>query len=58
LEVTSVQPSAFIGLSEDATQMLISGSIILGSVLVIVLFFRSRAEIRRISDVLENQFED
>ena len=58
LEVTSVMPSTFIGLSEEATQMLVYGSIILGSILVVVLFFRSRAENRRISEVLENQFED
>ena len=58
LQVTSVMPSTFIGLSEEATQMLVYGSIILGSILVVVLFFRSRAENRRIAEVLENQFED
>ena len=44
LEVTSEMPTGFIGLSEDATQKLVYGSIVLGSILVVVLFFRARAE--------------
>ena len=58
LEVTSEMPTGFIGLSEDATQKLVYGSIVLGSILVVVLFFRARAESRRIVEELENKFDD
>ena len=51
-------PSTFIGLSEEMAQALVYGSIVLGAILVIVLFFRSRSENRRIAEALENQFED
>jgi len=58
LTVTSQMPSTFIGLSEEMAQALVYGSIVLGAILVIVLFFRSRSENRRIVEALENQFED
>jgi len=58
LTVTSEMPSTFIGLSEEMAQALVYGSIVLGAILVIVLFFRSRSENRRIVEALENQFED
>jgi len=51
-------PSSFIGLTEEQAQALVYGSIILGGILVVVLFFRSRAENRRIVEALENEFED
>ena len=58
LTVTSEMPASFIGLSEEAAQTLVYGSIVLGSILVVVLFFRSRAENRRIVEALENELED
>ena len=58
LTMTSEMPSTFIGLSEEMAQALVYGSIVLGAILVIVLFFRSRSENRRIAEALENQFED
>ena len=58
LTMTSEMPSTFIGLSEEMAQALVYGSIALGAILVIVLFFRSRSENRRIAEALENQFED
>ena len=58
LTVKSEMPSSFIGLTEEQAQALVYGSIILGGILVVVLFFRSRAENRRIVEALENEFED
>ena len=58
LTVISEMPSSFIGLTEEQAQALVYGSIILGGILVVVLFFRSRAENRRIVEALENEFED
>ena len=58
LTVISEMPSSFIGLTEEQAQALVYRSIMLGGILVVVLFFRSRAENRRIVEALENEFED
>ena len=55
LEVTSEASSSFLSLSDEVEEILVYGLTGLGALLVIVLFFRSRAENRMIQRALEEE---
>tara|TARA_B000000557_G_scaffold261291_1_gene260041 strand:- start:125 stop:2809 length:2685 start_codon:yes stop_codon:yes gene_type:complete len=58
LEVTAEVSSGLSWLSDENEQILIYGLTAIGGLLVVVLFFRSRAENRRILQALENESND
>ena len=58
LEVTAEVSSGLSWLSEDNEQILIYGLTAIGGILVVVLYFRSRAENRRILQALDNESSD
>ena len=58
LEVTAEVSSGLSWLSEENEQILIYGLTAIGGLLVVILFFRSRAENRRILEALDNESSD
>jgi uncharacterized membrane protein len=58
LEVTAEVSSGLNWLSDENEQILIYGLTAIGGLLVVVLFFRSRAENRRILQALDNESTD
>ena len=57
LKVTSEVSNSFLSLSDEVEEALVYGLTGFGGLLVIVLFFRSRAENRMIREALEEEDE-